>query len=99
MSPNLRIKLNKKKKKISFGVENEQILCWEEKKTHRVREGEKREMKNQNFSLRSTEFRRSEFVGPRTKVHLLDEGYVWVLKTWDFADDSSKEFGKSKFRV
>ena len=57
---------------------------WGEK-TRRVREGEKREMKNQNFSLRSTEFRRSEFIRPRTKVHLLDEGYVWVPKTWDFS--------------
>ena len=60
-----------------------------------MREGEKREMKNQNFSLRSTEFRRLEFVEPRTKVHLLDKGYVWVPETQDFADDSSKEFGKS----
>ena len=42
------------------------------------------------------EFRRSEFVGPRTKVHLLDEGYSWVPKTRDFAEDSSEEFGKSK---
>ena len=33
-----------------------------------------------------------EFVGPRAKVHLLDEGYMWVQKTRDFA----KEFGKSK---
>ena len=52
-------------------------------------------MKNQNFSLRSTKFRRSEFVEPRTKVRLLDEGYMWVPKTQDFVDDSSKEFGKS----
>ena len=49
----------------------------------------------QNFSLRSTEFRRSEFVGPRMKVHLLDESYAWVSKTWDFTEDSSEEFGKS----
>ena len=40
------------------------------------REGEKRKRENQNFSLRSTELCRSEFIGPRTKVHLLDEGYV-----------------------
>ena len=53
-------------------------------------------MKNQNFSFRSTEFRWSEFVGPRTKVHILNEGYVWVSKTWDFAEDSSEKFGKSK---
>ena len=30
------------------------------------------------------------------KVHLLDEGSMWVLKTRDFAKDSSEEFGKSK---
>ena len=52
-------------------------------------------MKKQNFSLRFTEFHRSEFVGPRTKIHLLDEGYAWVPKTWDFAEDLSEEFGKS----
>ena len=51
---------------------------------------------NLNFSLRSTKFRRSGFVGPRTKVHLLDESYACVLKTRDFAKDSSKEFRKSK---
>ena len=64
-----------------------------------MREGEKKEMKkikNQNFSFRSTEFRRSEFVGSRTKVHLLEEGYMWVPTTWDFSKDSSEEFGKSK---
>ena len=33
---------------------------------------------------------------PITKVHLLDEGYAWVLKTQDFAKDSSKEYRKSK---
>ena len=42
------------------------------------------------------EFYRSEFVGLRTKVHLLDEGYMWVPKTRDFVEDSSKEFRKSK---
>ena len=41
------------------------------------------------------EFCRSEFVGPRMKVHLLDEGYAWVPKTRDFSKDSSEEFGKS----
>ena len=60
-------------------------------------EGEKgRENKTQNFSLRSTEFRQLEFIVLRTKVHLLDEGYVWVPKTWDFAEGSIEEFGKSK---
>ena len=41
-------------------------------------------------------FCRLEFVGPRTKVHLLDEGYVWVPKTMDFAKDLSEEFENSK---
>ena len=30
------------------------------------------------------------------KVHLLDEGYVWVSKTLDFTENSSEEFGKLK---
>ena len=30
------------------------------------------------------------------KVHLLDNGYVWVSKTCDFAEDSSEKFGISK---
>ena len=30
------------------------------------------------------------------KVHLLDEGYLWLSKTWDFAEDSSEELEKSK---
>ena len=49
-----------------------------------------------NFSLRSKEIGWSEFIGPRAKVHLLDEGYAWVLKTRDFVEDSSEEFGKLK---
>ena len=53
----------------------------------------KKEKKNPNFSLRSMEFCRSEFVGPRMKVNLLDEGYAWVPKTRDSADDSSEKFG------
>ena len=58
------------------------------------RGGEKE--RNPNFSLRSTKFRWSEFVGLRTKVHLLDKGYVCVPKKQDFAEDSRKVFGKSK---
>ena len=60
----------------------------------RERERKKKE-KYSNFSLRSKEFRRSEFVGPKTKLHLLDEGYVWIPKTPDFTKDSNEEFGKS----
>ena len=43
---------------------------------------------NSAFFPLSTEFHRSEFVEQRTKVHLLDEGHAWILKTWDFAEDS-----------
>ena len=60
----------------------------------RVGKGEKKNKKNENFSLRSMEFRRLEFVGPRTKVHLLHEGYVCLPKTRDFSKNSSDEFGK-----
>ena len=52
--------------------------------------------RNPNFSIRSTEFCGSEFIGIITKVHLLDEGYAWVPKTWDFTEDSSEDFGKSR---
>ena len=42
-----------------------------------VRERERgREKGNPNFSFRLSEFRRSEVVEPRTKVHHLDKGYV-----------------------
>ena len=62
----------------------------------REKEREMREERSSNFSLRSTEIGGSIFVGPRTKDHLLDKGYVWVPKTRDFAEDSSEEFGKSR---
>ena len=46
-----------------------------------MRERKKGEKESsQDFSLLSTKFHRSEFVGLRMKVHLLDEGYVWVPK-------------------
>ena len=56
-------------------------------------------MSFQNFSLRTTEIGWSEFIRLRTKVHLLDKSYAWVLKSWDFAEDLSKEFEKSKVLV
>ena len=59
--------------------------------------GEKeRGERNSNFSLRSTKIGGSVFVGPRTKDHLLDKGYAWVLKARDFSKDSSEEFEKSR---
>ena len=60
----------------------------------RERERE-RERESSNFSLRSTKIEWSEFVGLRTKFHLLDEGYAWVPNIRDFTEDSSEEFGKS----
>ena len=45
----------------------------------RVREERNRRAKR--FFSRSTKFCQSKFVGPRTKVHLIDEGYTWVPKT------------------
>ena len=63
-----------------------------------MREERERERgeRNSDFSLRFTELGWSSRVGPRTKVHLLDKGYAWVLKTRDFVRDSSDEFEKSK---
>ena len=49
------------------------------------------------FSLQYTEFRPSEFVGLRTKVHLLDEGYAWVPKTRDFTENSGKSLENPNF--
>ena len=42
--------------------------------------GREKEREHPSFSLRSSEFRRSEFVELRVKVHLLDEGYVYIQK-------------------
>ena len=50
----------------------------------------------QNFSLRSTKIGWLEFVGPKMKVHLLEEGYAWIPKTQNFVENSSEKFGKSK---
>ena len=45
-------------------------------------------------------FRRSEFVEPRVKVHLLDEGYAWVPKEGDFAEVPKEEIsGNQGFRA
>ena len=68
---------------------------WFGRESERGRE-KKNKIKNKKIYLRSTEFRRSEFVEPKVKVHLLNEGYAWVPKTGDFTEDSSEEMGKSK---
>ena len=43
------------------------------------------------------EFRPLDFVGPRTKSSLLDEGYAWKPKTRDFAEFSIKNSENSIF--
>ena len=40
-----------------------------------------RKKKIQDFFLKSTEFRRSEFIELRGKVYLLDEGYAYIPKS------------------
>ena len=60
-----------------------------------MREGEKKNKKSKLISS-IHEVPSVKIVGPRTKVHLLNEGYMWVSKTRDFAENSSDEFGKSK---
>ena len=86
-------KIDKKGLKRGFLVENIIFLLGGKN----VREQEKKKKKrNLSFSLQSTEFRRSEFVEPKTKVHLLDEDYACVPKTRDFSKNSSEEFEKSK---
>ena len=60
----------------------------------RVKEERKRRAKG--FFPQSIEFRRWEFIGPRTKVHCINDGYVWVPKTKDFTEDPNEGFMKSK---
>ena len=63
-----------------------------------VRESKRERKRIQVFFQRSTEFRRSEFVGPNTKVHRFDEGYTCVPKRRDFTEDPNEEiWEKSKF--
>ena len=48
------------------------------------------------FSLRSTEIWWSSSDGPRFKVGVLGEGYVWIPETPSFAKVSLGRFGESK---
>ena len=65
-----------------------------------LREGERREREHPSFSLRSSEFSRSEFIEPRVKVHLLDEGYTYIPKMRDFTKDPKEEvLGNQGFRA
>ena len=44
------------------------------------------------------EIRRSEFVEPRVRVYLLDEGYAYVPKSQDLTEDPKEEIW-GKLRV
>ena len=55
---------------------------------------DRREERNRiakGFLPRSTEFHWSVFVGPRKKVHRINEGYGLVPRKKDFAKDPRKE--------
>ena len=54
-------------------------------------EGRREKEENQGFLPGSTEFRWSVFIGPRMKVHCVDERYVWVPKKRDFTEDPRGE--------
>ena len=76
---------------IRWGGRRELISCWKNR-------GEKERAKC--FFQRFTEFRRSEFVEQRVKVHLLDEGYAWVPKMRDLTKDPMEEIsGNQIFRA
>ena len=62
--------------------------------------GRRREKELLSFSLRSSEFYRSEFAEPRVKVHLLDKGYAWIPKGRGFTEDPNEEIsGNQGFRA
>ena len=78
---------DKLEKKIDFS--DKRISFFDRK--FREREGETE--RRPSFSLRSSEFRRSEFVEPRVKVYLLDEGYTYIpkKKKRDFIENQKEE--------
>ena len=55
----------------------------------RVRKERKRRAKS--FLPRSMKFHWTVFVGSRTKFHRINEGYAWVLRKKDFAEDLRNE--------
>ena len=48
------------------------------------RERERERGVRSSASLRSMEIRLLVFIGAKDKVHLCDESYVWVQKSWSF---------------
>ena len=61
-----------------------------------LRERERRGREHPSFSLRSSKCRQTEFVKPKVKVHLLDEGYAWVPKMRGFIEDPKEEFSRNQ---
>ena len=87
------LKIKDKVRKIIFlGREYLIFLVWTwESKMERKREV-------QDFFQRFSEFRLSEFVEQRIKVHRFDEGYEHVPKRKDFTEDPKKEiWGNQRF--
>ena len=62
--------------------------------------GEKMRKKIQSFTRRPKGFRQSEFVEPRIKVHILNEGHAYIRKRRDFTKDpKEKILGNQEFRA
>ena len=57
---------------------------------------EKRKRGEPSLLPRSTKFRRSVFVGPRTKVHLIDEEYAWIPEKRDLIEDQRGEISGNR---
>ena len=57
--------------------------------------GEERELPSASF-FDPRSFACRNFIEPRVKVHLLDEGYVWVPKRRDFTEDPKEEVSGNK---
>ena len=67
--------------------------CEREEKSERE---EKNERGESSFLPRSTKFRGSVFVWPRTKVHRIDERYAWVPEKRDFTEDPRGEISGNR---
>ena len=52
---------------------------------------EERKRRAKSFFPRSMEFCWSVFVGQRTKVHRIDEGYAWVPRKKGLSEDPRKD--------
>ena len=75
------------KEKISFLC---LVLSW-------LRERKRKGREHSSFFLLSLEFRWSELVEPRVKVHLLDGGYAWVPKMRGFTKIQMRIFREIKY--